>query len=398
MNVRIRSVWVSIVGALALLVAGIAPGVAAGPPGASAGANARQEVPARLVRLTGDPAPGAKGEAARGRPDTAYVLVGGQRIPVALTLIRGVPAGAVLVRLSAPVAGDDAAVAAALARGTVTVASVRVDPGERHGTDVGEHHLLVVPVYWQSSTTDAGELAQNFGAMADYFKRNTNAKITLAPATIMAPQKITLTTTQKDECDYTAIESKVRAITGSTPHDRFHHIIAVMENLPSCWWGGLATLGPSDTGDGFIWVNGYPIDSLLAHELGHNLDLTHSGALWCFDAKGKRVPLSDTCRSTTYDDPWDVMGNQPYGFGRSAHPTSTGSACWPREIASSCPAVPRCRSNPSKAARGCDRWRSSTVTPATRSSTGSPPATTGISTTPRMSTAQVSVEPDRVAG
>lgn len=315
MRARVRSVWLAIVGVAALLVGGAAPGFTAAPPTASGASNARQEVPARLVRLTGDPAPGVKGEAARGRPDTAYVLVGGQRIPVALTLIRGVPTGAVLARLSAPVGGDDAAIGAALARGTVAVASVRVDPGERHGTDLGEHHVLVVPVYWESSTTDAGELARSFGAMADYYKRNTNAKITLATATIMAPQKITLTTTQRDECDYTAIESKVRTITGTTPHDRFHHIVAVMENLPSCWWGGLATLGPSATGDGFIWVNGYPLASLLAHEMGHNLDLTHSGALWCFDSRGKRVPLSDTCRSTTYDDAWDVMGNQPYGFG-----------------------------------------------------------------------------------
>lgn len=315
MNVRIRSVWVAVVGALALLVAGIAPGVAAGPPVAAAGANARQEVTARLVRLTGDPARGSTGEASPGRPDTAYVLVGGQRIPVALRLIRGVRAGSVLVRLSAPVGGDDAAIGAALARGTVAVALVRADPGERHGTDLGEHHVLVVPVYWEKSDTTPESLRENFAQSADYYSRNTQGKITMAPATILPAQKITLTSSQQENCDFYAIESKVRAITGNTPKDRFHHVVAVMEYLPSCWWGGLATIGPTERGDGFIWVNGYPIDSLLAHELGHNLDLTHGGALWCFDAKGKRVPLSDTCRSTTYDDAWDVMGNQPYGFG-----------------------------------------------------------------------------------
>lgn len=314
MNGRIRSVWVAVVGALALLAGGVAPSVAADPP-AAGGSSARHEVSGRLVRLTGDPARGATGHAAQGRPDTAYVLVGGERIPVALTAIRRVPAGPVLVRLSTPVGGDDAAVGAALARGSVRVASVRVDPGERHGTDLGEHHLLVVPVYWDTSSTNPGQLTENFADAADYLRRNTNGKITAAPASIMAPQKVTLTTTQREQCDFQAIESKVRAITGNTPRDRFHHVVAVMEYLPSCWWGGLATLGPSERGDGFIWVNGYAIASLITHELGHNLDLTHSGALWCFDPKGKRVPLSDTCRSTTYDDAWDVMGNQPYGFG-----------------------------------------------------------------------------------
>ena len=45
-----------------------------------------------------------------------------------------------------------------------------------------------------------------------------------------------------------------------------------MENLPSCWWGGLATLGPSATGDSSSGSRLSTFASLLAHEMGHNPD------------------------------------------------------------------------------------------------------------------------------
>jgi hypothetical protein len=47
----------------------------------------------------------------------------------------------------------------------------------------------------------------------------------------------------------------------------------------------------------------------IAHELGHNLGLSHAHALECIDEERYLVPFSDNCSLQEYGDGFDVMGN-----------------------------------------------------------------------------------------
>ena len=55
---------------------------------------------------------------------------------------------------------------------------------------------------------------------------------------------------------------------------------------------------------------------VLAHELGHNLGLSHAGGLTC-TASGVPAPMGDSCQIDRthyqlpqYADPFDAMGNR----------------------------------------------------------------------------------------
>lgn len=84
----------------------------------------------------------------------------------------------------------------------------------------------------------------------------------------------------------------------------YDHIVYVFPYQPACSWLGRATLG-----GGTVNINGGLGGSqVVAHELGHNLHLGHAGS-WVCTKGGARVPISDSCTTREYGDPFDVMGN-----------------------------------------------------------------------------------------
>ena len=88
---------------------------------------------------------------------------------------------------------------------------------------------------------------------------------------------------------------------GWTPGPRKHLLVYVPVGTPGCSYG-LGSVGNGLDDGGLAYVEA-PATSVIAHEFGHNLGLGHSSAVQCDD----RVE-SSSCRTTPYDDYYDVMG------------------------------------------------------------------------------------------
>ena len=79
---------------------------------------------------------------------------------------------------------------------------------------------------------------------------------------------------------------------------------------------GLGTIGAVEASGNRVFVSGLN-QSLLAHELGHNLGLYHSNALRCGSAQDMpKVGISfPGCQEEGYDDLFDVMGYSGLNYG-----------------------------------------------------------------------------------
>ncbi len=110
-----------------------------------------------------------------------------------------------------------------------------------------------------------------------------------------------------------------QAVAGGLQQQEYDHLVYVLPPGSGCAWSGLAAVGGNwsmlnDTLD--TWV--------VAHELGHNMDLDHAAADTCLGPGWTVVPLSADCSSDEYGDPYDVMGNHGSRLFNAAHRLSTG--------------------------------------------------------------------------
>ena len=109
--------------------------------------------------------------------------------------------------------------------------------------------------------------------------------------------------------DIGRIWNEVIAATGWREVARAHLLVVT----PKAQCGGaegVATQAAAGVDrSGLVWVNGVPMASVLAHELGHNLGLDHSNTLTCV-SDGNRVTdaPAGSCISHEYMDLTDVMG------------------------------------------------------------------------------------------
>jgi hypothetical protein len=107
-------------------------------------------------------------------------------------------------------------------------------------------------------------------------------------------------------CDYTAISSAAnaaaQALNATYTAANYNYVVYLFPSQP-CGWAGLAYVGfPHQA---FINGIGSFVTQVVAHEMGHNFGLWHSGSLSCGAAA-----IGGSCSVAEYGDPWDTMGNQ----------------------------------------------------------------------------------------
>jgi hypothetical protein len=104
------------------------------------------------------------------------------------------------------------------------------------------------------------------------------------------------------------------ALNPTLDPSQYKHFVFVFPALASnvCGWSGIAEVGGSH-----VWINGSFTVPVIAHELGHNLGITHAAGLSC-TSSGVPVPMGSTCivdrahyGLPQYADPFDAMGNRP---------------------------------------------------------------------------------------
>lgn len=168
----------------------------------------------------------------------------------------------------------------------------------------GAHRLTVLPVYWstpdgqtQASLTD---LAQR---TARYWADQSAGSIAITP--VVRPwAKIT----DPGSCDAGALfDRALAAHRQAAPTSLTDHVLVYFPQRADCnGWAGLGSVSGSR-----IWINGYPLIDVAAHEFGHNLGLGHANRATCTSGSGSgsaRVSLSGSCTVDAYLDSADVMG------------------------------------------------------------------------------------------
>ena len=123
-------------------------------------------------------------------------------------------------------------------------------------------------------------------------------------------------------CDDNAIRSQARAAAAAAGVDLtgYGSIVYIFPYTSGCSYSGLAYLPGQDS-----FINGTLATSVIAHELGHNINLHHAGSIRCFSATGQAVPYSEDCDFNDYGDPFDVMGNQGSRWLNNFH---SGQRAW----------------------------------------------------------------------
>ena len=105
-------------------------------------------------------------------------------------------------------------------------------------------------------------------------------------------------------CDYSAWGSNARskAQAAGVNVAAYDHVIHYFPRSSSCSFSGVGQLPGR-----YNWINGSSSQT-IAHELGHNFGVHHASSLRCTSG-GANVPISPTCTSSEYGDPFDVMGS-----------------------------------------------------------------------------------------
>lgn len=158
---------------------------------------------------------------------------------------------------------------------------------------------MVAPVGTvQDSTTLATVVNQVAGPVTQFWAAQSNGAIQLA----VGDTHDWGTTTAHEDCsDPEALWSDIAQQIGFTPGPGKHLMLYLPRNTAACAYG-LAEVGGSLHAGGYLYVQD-TLTSVIAHELGHNFGLLHSGSQEC-NGSLETAP----CDVQEYGDLYDVMG------------------------------------------------------------------------------------------
>ena len=173
------------------------------------------------------------------------------------------------------------------------------------------------PTQGQLTTDPASATTEMFGdplttpdSLNSYYQEQTYGQIGFS-GTVFGPYDIAGPTGTCSANDFYTWAAQAENATGMND-SAFKHWVFVFPDVPACGWSGLAEIGGPH-----VWINGGFEVPVIAHELGHNLGISHAGGLSC-TASGVAAPMGDACtidrthyQLPQYADPFDAMGNWP---------------------------------------------------------------------------------------
>jgi hypothetical protein len=103
-------------------------------------------------------------------------------------------------------------------------------------------------------------------------------------------------------CNYSGMASagENAAATAGVSLANYNRLVFAFPQT-SCGWWGLAGVGGLTSR---AWINGTFVNGVVAHEMGHNLGMSHSHAMECGD-----LAFGGSCSSVEYGDTMDTMGS-----------------------------------------------------------------------------------------
>lgn len=279
-------------------------------------AHSLTSITGRLISKVSDDFDGHRSEK-RSWVETSHGLV---RVPERLV---GDSRAGETVRLTVsapPAATTQSQVASAVRQGSAQIVSVTSISAAASVT--GLRKVIMIPAYIgpTAPTTPTTAGFQDAVQRAnDYWSDASSGAISLSMERV-APWTRLPDSTDCESIIGDGVEALVRQVAGPGAADGHHAIMLYMGGGFSCGWDGYAYI-PGD----MLWLVGTLDTNVIAHELGHNYGLNHSGTLRCYtDSDQTDVAVyTPWCSQSVYEDYYDVMGNGS-GYPSSSHLADLG--------------------------------------------------------------------------